>query len=132
VRYVHFDASSSLIVSPGVTVTLHDRAFLTLRYYRSETDLRDVTSNTGNGGFGIRAYGRAARRLWVHAGYLRGFEGLESVTVERLSQLDANTMSVGARFEATPMTSIGATYEHQWRSDSTRVAAALITFIQRF
>jgi len=132
VRYVHFDASSSLVLTPGVTITINDRALVTARYYRSETDLRDVSSSTGNSGFGIRAYGRAAQRVWLHAGYLRGFEGLDSITVERLFQFDANTVSAGARVDPTPMTSIGGTYEYQRRSDGTHVSTLLLTLIQRF
>jgi tetratricopeptide (TPR) repeat protein len=132
VRYFHFDASSTVVVSPGLVFPINERLFVTLRYYRSKTDFRDVGENTGNSGGVFRGSGHVSRRVWVDAGYVRGFEGLENVTAERFSQLDANTVSAGFRFEATPMTSIGATYEHQWRSDETRVSTALVTLIQRF
>ena len=49
-----------------------------------------------------------------------------------LTQQDADTISGGIRVDPAPMSSIGATFEHQWRDAGTRVATLMLTFIQRF
>lgn len=132
VRYLSFDTSSTFIWSPGLTLTLNDRFAVTVRYYHSESDFDTFRNVTGNDGFGLKATGRVGRRVSINAGYLRGFEGLSLITIERTSQFGADNLSAGIRFDATPFTSIGAVYEHQWRELDTRVATAMINLIQRF
>ena len=132
IRYLHFDSSSTFLWSPGLTVSLNDRAAVTLRYYHSESDFDEFRPITGNDGFSFKATGRFGRRLWVNAGYARGFEALALITAERTTQFGADNLSIGARFDATPFTSIGGVYEHQWREFDTRVATAMVNLIQRF
>ena len=132
VRYLSFDTSSTFLWSPGLTVSLNDRFAVTLRYYHSESDFDAFRSVTGNDGFSLKATGRVGRRVWVNGGYSRGFEGLSLITVERTTQFGADNLSAGVRFDATPFTSIGGVYEHQWRELDTRVATAMINLIQRF
>lgn len=131
-RYLHFDSSDSVVVSPGVTFPIRKNLALTLRSYHSQTDLNDSRSGDGNMGFSAHGAGRIRPRLWLRAGYVRGFEGLENVSSDRLSQRDANTLSAGFLFTVTPMTSLGATYEHQWRDDDIRMQTVFARLIQRF
>jgi YaiO family outer membrane protein len=131
-RYLHFSDTSSTVWSPGVTIAPSDSLALTLRYYRSRTYLQQFSDARWNDGFSARVSARADRRVWVSAGYSRGWESLSNVTVERLAQQDADTVSGGIRIDPVPMSSIGATFEHQWRDAGTRVATLLLTFIQRF
>ena len=132
VRHLHFDTSSTFLWSPGLTISLTDRVAVTLRYYHSESDFNDFRDVTGNDGFSLKSTGRLGRRFWINAGYARGFEGLALITVERATQFGADNLSAGIRFDATPFTSIGGAYEHQWREFDTRVATAIINLIQRF
>jgi YaiO family outer membrane protein len=132
IRYLNFDSSSTFIWSPGLTLSLTDRLAVTIRYYHSESDFTDFQPITGNDGFSLKATGRVGRRVWVNGGYARGFEHLALITSERTSQFGADNLSAGVRFDATPFTSIGGAYEHQWREFDTRVATAMINFIQRF
>jgi YaiO family outer membrane protein len=131
-RYLDFEDSTTTVLSPGVTVTIDPSAFLTVRYYRSETSVDPLTSNVGNDGFAARLSVLPSPRLTINGGYIHGFEGLTYITSERLTQHDADTVSTGFLFDVAPMTSIGATYEHQWWSDTTRVSTLFVTFIQRF
>lgn len=131
IRYLHFSTSSTLIWSPGATIAVNDRLAVTLRYYRSHSEFDGTVSN-GNNGVRLGATARASRRLWVNAGYAHGFEGLTLITFERELQFSAENLSAGLRFDATPFTSIGAGYSHQWRAGDTRVATALVNLIQRF
>jgi outer membrane receptor protein involved in Fe transport len=110
---------------------LNDNLAVTLRYYRSRTAFNGVVTN-GNNGVRLGTTVRASRRLWIGASYLHGFEGLTLITVERDRQFSAENLSAGFRFDATPFTSIGADYTHQWRAGGTRVATAVINLIQRF
>jgi YaiO family outer membrane protein len=132
IRHLHFDTSSTFIWSPGLTLSLNERAAVTVRYYHSESDFNDFRAITGHDGYSLKATGRVGRRVWINGGYARGFEGLALITSERASQFEADNLSVGVRFDATPFTSIGGVYEYQWREADTRVATAMINLIQRF
>lgn len=131
-RYLRFSTSSTYVWSPGLTISLNDRLAITVRYYHSESDFTEFRAITGHDGYSLVATSRVGRRLWVNGGYARGFEGLAIITSERTSQFGADNLSVGARFDATPFTSIAGAYEHQWREADTRVATAMIHLIQRF
>ena len=131
-RYLNFDASSSFIVSPGFSVSFARNASIALIYYRSSTDLSSLNSRSGNSGFGSTLRARVAPRVAVHARYLRGFEGLETITSDFTSQLDANTLSMGAAIDLRPMVTLGGAYEYQSRSDGTDVSAAYANLILRF
>jgi YaiO family outer membrane protein len=140
VRYLQFDAPSGLpsrrnhsaIVSPGVTYWATNRLAATLRYYRSQTDLGGNRGDEGNNGFSARATVRVGTGVWLHAGYARGFESQPIVTRERLFQPDADSASAGIRIDPGPMTSLAATYEHQWWTAATRVNTLLVMLTQRF
>jgi YaiO family outer membrane protein len=132
IRYLHFSASSSFVWSPGATVWLNDRVTATFRYYHSESDFDGSDVDGGNDGCAVEAAGRVSPHVWLNAGYARGFEALPLITSERLSQFDADNVSLGVRFDAGSRTSVAAAYGHQWRAADTRVATAAINFIQRF
>jgi YaiO family outer membrane protein len=132
VRHLNFDTSSTLIWAPGLTVSPTDRLAVALRYYRSGSDFDEFRAVTGNDGYSAKATARVSRRLWISGGYARGFEGLALITSERTTQFGADNLSAGVRFDATPFTSIGGLYEHQWREFDTRVATAMVNLMQRF
>jgi YaiO family outer membrane protein len=131
VRYLHFSTSSTVIWSPGAAFSVSDHLAVTLRYYRSHSEFDSAVSN-GNNGVRLGVTARPSRRLWVDAGYAHGFEGLTFITFERELQFSAENVSAGFRFDATPFTSIGAGYTHQWRAGDTRVATAMVNLVQRF
>lgn len=132
VRYLHFTNTPSSIASLGATYRPSDAFAVTLRYYHSQTHFHDTGDGEGNNGFSARATARAARGVWFNAGYVRGYEGLSVITVERLTELSADTVSGGIRFDPAPMSSLGARYEYQWRDDRTHVGTLFLTFVQRF
>jgi YaiO family outer membrane protein len=131
-RYLHFSTTSSVVWSPGVTIAASDAVALTLRYYRSHTDLAQFDAPIWNDGFAADVTARTARRVWLTAGYARGWESLFNVTAERLVEMDADTVRAGVRFDPVPMSSFGLTFAHEWRDDSTRVPSLRVNFIQRF
>jgi YaiO family outer membrane protein len=131
-RYLNFDTSSTWLWSPGVTLSLNDRVAVTLRYYHSNSKFDTLLLDQLNDGYSARVTGRVGRRVWVDAGYQRGFEGFTLITVERLSQLDSNNLSAGVRVDATPRTSVGGAYGYQRRQQDIRVSTVLVNLIQRF
>lgn len=131
IRYLHFSSSSTFTWSPGLMVALGDGAAVTLRYYRSHSEF-DNGFDEGSSGVHLGGRARAGRRLWVNAAYVRGFEALPLITVERDLQFEANSVLAGFRFDATPFTAIGGTYSHQWRAADARVQTLRINLIQRF
>jgi YaiO family outer membrane protein len=131
-RYLHFDGSSSVILSPGFAYAPNESVAFTVRYYWSDTDASDVDGSQHNDGFSAHVTARAARAVSVLGGYTRGFEGLSIITAERFTQFDADTVSGGVLFDVSPMTSFGATYEHQWRDAGIKVSTLYLSFVQRF
>ncbi|MEO8076296.1 MAG: tetratricopeptide repeat protein [Acidobacteriota bacterium] len=131
-RYLHFDTSATWLWTPGVTVTLNDRAAVTVRYYHSNSTFDNLLLDQLNDGYSFGFTGQLGRRAWLDLGFERGFEGLPLITVERLSQLDSNNFSAGVRFEVTPRTSIGGAYGYQRREADTRVSTMAINLVQRF
>jgi YaiO family outer membrane protein len=132
VRYLRFDGSTTWIVSPGFTVPAGRDVWLTLRYFGSQTNFSGSADDDTNHGVSARISGKLNPRFWVNAGYLRGFEGLGIITVERFVQFEANIISFGVRFDPVPMTSFLATYEHQWRDDDSRATGLFVSLVQRF
>jgi YaiO family outer membrane protein len=132
VRYLNFNTSSTWLWTPGATISLTDRAAVTLRYYHSKSMFDDLLLDALNDGYSARVTGRVAHRFWVDAGYERGFEGLALITTERLSQFESKNVSAGVRFDATPRTSIGGAFGYQRREGDVRVSTAFINLIQRF
>ena len=86
---------------------------------------------TGDHSFMLRETWRGWRRASLTVGYAYGIESFEDLTVDRIGALGASTLSFGGRFDLPSLTMITATYEHQWRSNSTtmgRLTAALVQF----
>ncbi|HEX6974570.1 MAG TPA: tetratricopeptide repeat protein [Vicinamibacterales bacterium] len=131
-RYLHFATTSSTIWSPGVTIAPNDAFALTLRYYRSQTHFDQIDNSQWNDGFAAKVAARADKRVWFTGGYSRGYESHPIITFERFTQFEADNVDVGVRFDPVPMSSIGATFEHQWRDLDTRVSIVYLTFVQRF
>jgi tetratricopeptide (TPR) repeat protein len=131
VRYLDFDGSSTLILSPGVMLSPSDRVDVSIRYFHSNSDF-EFGRSEGNDGIALETTGRVGRQFWVTAGYLHGFEGLPVITSDRVSQIDANTVTAGFRVDPAALTSLVASFSHQWREFDRRQATVFVTLIQRF
>ena len=131
-RHLRFLDSRVWIGSGGAAWSLNERTALTFRYYRSQTDFSDVVANAGNNAFAMQAVRRAARRVWISAGYARGNESFETVTADRLRQRGADTLTAGTTWRFTATSSIQAGIERQRRDDRSRLTTATLTVVRRF
>jgi len=87
---------------------------------------------TGDHSFMARETWRGWRRASLNVGYAYGIESFEDLTVDRIGSLGASTVSFGGRFDLPSLTMITATYEHQWRSNSTTMGRLTLALVQFF
>jgi tetratricopeptide (TPR) repeat protein len=80
----------------------------------------------------VRETWRGWRRVDVHAAYAYGIESFEDLTADRLEALGATTMAVGLRIRAPSLTFVTTTWEHQWRSNETRIDRLTLSLVQSF
>ena len=130
VSALDFDLSSVQIISPGIRIWLPGGADLTAHYYYSSSD--SASTDESHAGVSFIATGRPADRVRLSGGYIRGFEGLTFITADVLQSPDTNIVRGSVRSDVRPMTSLGASFEHQWRPLDARVATILLTLTQRF
>jgi hypothetical protein len=69
-------------------------------------------------------------RIALQGSYAYGIESFEDLTADRINSLGANTMAVGMRWDCPTFTRITATWEHQWRSNATRIDRFTVSFVQ--
>lgn len=132
-RFLRFAETSTWILTPGIRLRPTRNLGLTVLYHLSDSDFETLDGGESNNGVTVRADYRISPRLSIDTAYLHGFEGHEIITSEYLSQqLDANALTGGFRFDATPMTSLHANGGYQWRDFGVRVATASVTLVQRF
>lgn len=132
-RYLDFDADSTWIVSPGITIFPGKDLGITFRYFHSSTSRQNFRTRVSNDALSLSATGRVRPRVEVTGGYARGFESLAIITAERLTQTDANILFGNVAFDPRPMTTIRGAVEHEWRSGpDVRVVRLVVTLIQRF
>ena len=97
------------------------------RIGRAATD-----DSTGDHSIMLRETWRGWRRAALNVGYAYGIESFEDLTVDRIGSLGASTLSFGGRFDLPSLTMITATYEHQWRSNSTAMDRLTLALVQFF
>lgn len=132
-RYLDFADDSTWIVSPGLTLHPNPDVGVTFRYYHSSTDDPRFLSRVSNDSMTLSATGRVTKTVTVTGGYSRGFESLAIITAERLAQQDANTLFASVGVDPRPMTSLRASFDHEWRNDpDVQVVRLVLTLIQRF
>ena len=108
---------------------------MTLWYYHSSSDVSsspDTDDNDDNDGFSAAFACRVDPKVTIDFRYVYGFEGLENIASDRLSQTTTNTVAGGFAYTFRPMTSIGARYEHQFRDAGIHVSTVFAALTQRF
>ena len=80
----------------------------------------------------LRETWRCARRTSLNVVYAYGIESFEDLTADRIGSLGANTVAVGASFAAPSLTRITATWEHQWRSNTSTIDRVTVSMAQIF
>jgi YaiO family outer membrane protein len=132
-RYFNFLNSELWAVGPALSIHAHDDLVVSASYTRTLTEFTGLADQIGHHAGDVRFDVRVHPRLWLGAGYARGIESFDRLTVDRLNGLSAHTYSGAARLDFRSFTSLAVTYEHQDVDDSdlamNRVTAR---FIQGF
>jgi len=109
-----------------------ERWRLDTRYTYSRSRF-DVTGDSeGDHSVVVRPTFRATRRVWLNGAYAYGIESFEDLTADRLRQLGSTTAAGGIRIGLRSLTVITTTWEHQWRSNDSRLDRVTLALVQYF
>jgi hypothetical protein len=91
---------------------------MTATAYVSSTVWREsLQPRRGNGSGLVQVYHQVAKPILLHAGYARGSESFQALSVDHLGVFGANTFLAGSEFRATSAYSFELFYAYQRRSD---------------
>jgi hypothetical protein len=131
-RYFRFESARMWALGPAVRVTVRDRFMVSGGYMHTSTEFNGLTSAIGGDSADIRTGFRVHPRLWLEAGYARGIENFDRVTIDRLGWFRADTVGGTVRLDLHSLTSIDATYEFQRVDGGTRMGRITARLIQSF
>lgn len=131
-RYIEFATARVSVFIPGVTLAAGNTVILTARYYLALTDFGSGLPVQRNHSGLLRAAYTVRRRVWLSAGYARGTESFDTLSPDRTGAFSADTASGGLRLDLPGLTSLSAVYEHQRRSNDTRMRRLTLGIVQRF
>lgn len=128
-RHLAFSTADVWILSPAATWWVDDSTALMVRYYGSRTAFegRDPAINHSGA---LRLRRGLGPRLWLDAGYARGFESFERLSSDRLGLFRADTFSGGVLYHLAGLQSLSTGVEYQRRSDERtmwRFTAGVVT-----
>ena len=80
----------------------------------------------------VRGTFRGWRRVSATLGYAYGIESFEDLTAERIENVNAHTIAATVQVRLPSLTSLAATWEHQWRPDDARLDRVTMVVVQGF
>jgi hypothetical protein len=105
---------------------------LDARYTYSRSSFDATGESSGDHSVLLRETWRGWRRVGVNIAYAYGIESFESLTADRLESLGAMTIAAGLRIRMPSLTFVNTTWEHQWRSNETRIDRLTLSVVQSF
>ena len=130
-RSVSFAGADVWILSPQLTVWLNDRTAVSGRYFASWTSFADRPAALTHSGMG-RLRHNIRPRLSLDVGYSRGYESIDTLTVERLASLRADTLSSGVVYHFRGIQSLATGLDIQRRSDGRTMFRFTAGVVHRF
>lgn len=131
-RYFRFADARMWTIGPAVRLDVRDNVMVSGSYMHSSTEFAGFDGLVGGNSADIRGAFRIQPRLWLEAGYARGIENFDRVTIDRLGRFRADTISGTARFDLHSLTSIGATYEYQRVEGGAKMGRLTAKLMQSF
>jgi YaiO family outer membrane protein len=131
VRVARFTTATVWAVAPGVTVPLNERLSVSGRYYASFTSFDQLPDTIVNHSMRLALRARLQPRLWAEAGYARGNETFETLSIDRIGRFGADTLSTGIRIDNTSLASFNLAADYQ-RSDDRSLVRLTAGVTQRF
>jgi tetratricopeptide repeat protein len=130
IRRLTFTDADVVAASPVIAWIPNDVWRLDGRYTYSRSAFDATGSSKGDHSVMLRETWQGWRRAAVQATYAYGIESFEDLTADRINSLGATTLAGGLRIDVPSLTRITATWEHQWRSNDTRIDRFTVSFVQ--
>jgi hypothetical protein len=128
----NFDAGADMwAFGPAIRLNFTDNVALSASLMRTLTDF-GLDELVGDSAGKISVGFRIHPRVWLEAGYAGGIEDFDRMTVDRLGEFGANTVSGTVRLDLRSLSSIVGSYEYQQIEDRTEMGRLTLRFIQRF
>jgi YaiO family outer membrane protein len=131
IRHISFSTANVWILAPAATLWLNDRTAVTAVYYKSWTDFALRPAADNHSGLARLRYSLRPR-LWIDAAYSRGYESIETLSVDELGSLRADTWSGGIQYHFAGLQSLATGVDYQRRSDSRTLVRITAGVVHRF
>ena len=132
VRALSFEGADVASVSPLFSVDPGGRWRADTRYTYSHARFTQTGDSKGDNSGLVRFTWRHTPRVWTSGTYAYGIESFEDLTADRIASLGAHTAAAGLRLNLRSLTVVNATWEHQWRSNDSRLDRVTISIAQFF
>jgi YaiO family outer membrane protein len=132
IRRLWFTDADVVAASPLLAWDTGGHWRLDARYTYSRSSFDVTGESSGDHSVLLRETWRAWRRVDVNLAYAYGIESFEDLTADRLQGLGATTIAAGLRIRVPSLTVVAATWEHQWRSNDTRMGRLTLSIVQSF
>ena len=132
IRRLSFTDADVIAASPLLAWDTGGRWRFDARYTYSRSSFDATGESSGDHSVLLRETWRGWRRVGVNVAYAYGIESFEDLTADRLQSLGATTIAVGLRIRVPSLTFVAATWEHQWRSNDTRMDRFTLSVVQLF
>ena len=131
-RYFRFESAQLWAAGPALRVNVRDDVMVSASYMHRVTQFTDLIDSIGGDSGDIHVGFHVQPRLWLDDGYARGIENFDRVTVDRLGQFRADTVSSTARLDLRSLTSVAATYDYQRVERGPKMGRVTVRLIQSF
>ena len=132
VRHLSFFDVDVTAASPILAWDKGERWRLATRYTYSQSSFHTTGESSGDHSVLLRETFRAWRRVDMTLTYAYGIESFEDLTADRIEKLGANTVAATVQFRLPSLTSLAATWEHQWRPNDSRLDRLTVVVVQGF
>jgi tetratricopeptide (TPR) repeat protein len=131
-RYLSFTDANVSSFSPILAWDTGTRWRFAARYTYSASTFQATGQSSGDHSALVRETVRLTRRLDTTVTYAYGIESFEDLTADRIGNLGGHTIAASLRLRMPSVTTLAATWEHQWRSDDRTLDRVTLLFVQRF
>ena len=132
VRHMTYSTGDVTAVSPTYAWDRGGRWRFDGRYTYSRSEFTGTDDVSGDHSVVLRDTWRGWRRVWLNTTYAYGIESFEDLTADRLGSIGASTFALGVRVNLPSTTMMTTTWEHQWRSNDTRLDRVTLSIVQFF
>jgi YaiO family outer membrane protein len=128
-RLLRFRAADVHLLSPALSYYLAKPAWVTATFYNGWTRWRAGTaSGSVNHSWVVQYYQQVAKPVTLHAGFARGSENFEVLSIDRLGVFEANTYLAGTEIRFTRAYSADLFCLYQTRSNREHETSFGVTF----